>query len=64
MIYISFLKPGEGKMMHPTIIQKNGEIRYQALLQEAEAYRQRQSIKGNRLDVRQHAGDFLIALGQ
>ena len=51
-------------MTHPTITQANAQIRYQALLQEAEAQRQAQKVKGQRPKVWQQSGHLLAVLGQ
>ena len=51
-------------MTHPTITQANAQIRYQALLQEAEAQRQAQKVKGHWPNVLQQSGHLLAALGQ
>ncbi|NIP25966.1 MAG: hypothetical protein GWO38_19640 [Phycisphaerae bacterium] len=41
-----------------------GKARFNELLQEAEAERRYQRIKGNRPSLLQRSGDFLISLGQ
>lgn len=51
-------------MTHPTLIEKDAEIRYQQLLQEAEAERLYQRLKGNNSSLWQRAGDLLITVGQ
>lgn len=51
-------------MTHPTLIEKDAEIRYQQLLQEAEAERLYQRLRGNSPSLWQRAGDLLITVGQ
>jgi hypothetical protein len=41
-----------------------GKARYNELLQEAEAERRYQRIKGNQPSLLQRSGDFLISLGR
>ncbi|NIP26318.1 MAG: hypothetical protein GWO38_21460 [Phycisphaerae bacterium] len=51
-------------MSHPAITSKNAEIRYQQLLQEAEAARQYRKIKKNNPSLLQRTGELLSAAGQ
>jgi len=51
-------------MMHPGLISQHGEVRYQALLQEAEAKRIRRQSRPQQAGLLDHAGDLLITMGQ
>lgn len=51
-------------MSHPTIMNANGNLRYNQLLQEAETERQYRRSNPDRPGLRERSGALLVRLGE